>query len=130
MMVWRWFAEPPVAPAVLVTRVVARSHVVARSPDRATSADRRSPQPCCGTVSGPCHFGRPQVSTASTRIHKLGETCGPAGGTVRRPCHNRGTVPQQGPETVPQQGDRAATGGHGPETVPERGLSGGSQNRP
>src|SRR5437867_3357808 len=39
---------------------------------------------CCGTVSRPCHFGRPQVSfSVRSRRPSVG-----ACGTVSRPCHN------------------------------------------
>ncbi len=50
-----------------------RSPVVARSPDRATSIDRRSP----GTRMAIDGQGRPSVSPS---------------GTVRRPCHNEVAV--------------------------------------
>src|SRR5262245_30162832 len=54
-----------------------RRRVVARSPDRATGPDRRSPTPRRGEASKT-------------------ETCGRPSGTVRRPCHNTSVVAAPG----------------------------------
>src|SRR5580765_298238 len=64
--------------------------VVARSPDRATCPDRRSPRPA--ELYGP-HLHRP-----AQHLHGGGRPSVGRSGTVRRPCHN-GWV-----------GDRATTG--------------------